>query len=141
MLTQLTQNSAESLLITKKMKRTRKPHSTSALLNRILKAVLLMFFCVASAGSGVVYMRHEFTVAANNVKTIEVSTVIEERRYARLGAELSEAMATNRLVEKNDQFALGLVIPRDHQIVRVSADVDQRLSNKASLGLLSSTNF
>ncbi len=100
-----------------------------------------MFFCVASAGSGVVYMRHEFTVAANNVKTIEVSTVIEERRYARLGAELSEAMATNRLVEKNDQFALGLVIPRDHQIVRVSADVDQRLSNKASLGLLSSTNF
>ncbi len=100
-----------------------------------------MLFCVASVGSSVVYLRHQITNTAKHVKQIESKIVVEERRYSRLGAELSQAMATNKLVLKNENLGLGLAIPRDDQIVRVAIDADQRLLNKASKGLLSSNNF
>lgn len=123
------------------MKRSRRQNPFTIFLNRILKLVLLVLFCVATAGSGVVYIRNQIANTARHVKSLERKIVVEERRYARLGAELSEAMATERLVEKIDLLALDLDVPDDRKIVRVSIDPDQRLLSKGSKELLTSNSF
>lgn len=117
--------------------RIRKRSNTTGYLNRILRSVLIFLVCVGCLGTSVVYLRHQRSEAANNIRNLEREISIERRKVAELGAQLSSAMATNKLIKKNKQYSLGLAKPREHQIVRVTTNVETRLLRKTSGGLLS----
>ncbi|MCH6256654.1 hypothetical protein MLD52_08860 [Puniceicoccaceae bacterium K14] len=120
--------------------RIRNRKKTTGYLNRILKSVLIFLVCVGCLGTSIVYLRHQRSEAANNIRKLERDISVERRKVAELGAQLSSAMATNKLIKKNRQYSLGLAKPREHQIVRVSSNVESRLLRKTSGGLLSA-NF
>ena len=115
--------------------------NASNLLNRIIALTLLMLIGVGGFGLGTVYLRHQSAKTANNIKQIERKMVVQKRALAELGAELSRLTTRDALKELNRSYALGLEMPSDAQIVRVSENVEARLYEKTSEGMVTAARF
>ena len=123
------------------MKRARNPQATSQTLNRIIFFALTLLVGAAGFGLGTIYLRHEAAKAANEIKRLEARAYQSKQRLADLGAQLSELTTQKSLRELNASFALGLAMPNDRQIVRVTENVEARLYQKTSKSLLTASNF
>lgn len=116
-------------------------NNVSSLLNRIIALAVVLFVLVGAFGLTTVYMRHQIANTANEIKSIERKLVIEKRRLAEMGAELTRMTTRSALKDLNQKYAFGLGIPREDQVIRVSVNVEARLMEKASASRLTAANF
>lgn len=124
------------------MNRKRKnPSQVSSLLNRIIVLAIVLFVFVGAFGLTTVYLRHEVSNTANNIKKIERDVVVEKRKLAELGAEITRMTTRSALKSLNERYAFGLNIPKDDQIVRVSVNVESRLYEKTAGNSLTASTF
>lgn len=124
------------------MNRSNQPtHSASQILNRVIFLTLLLLIGVGGFGLSTVYLRHQTATTANGIKSLEIKIAQAKRVNAELGAQLSRLTTRDALDDLNTQFALGLAMPRESQIVRVSENVEARLYEKTSGGMLTAARF
>lgn len=122
----------------------RKPPSqkiSAQALNRAIGLSLALLVGAAAFGLGTIYLRHEAAKAANEIKRAEYRVAASKQRLADLGAELSKLTTKDSMLDLNDRFALGLAMPNDRQIVRVTENVEARLYQKTAGGRLTASNF
>lgn len=122
----------------------RKSHASSKasrLLNRIIAYTFLLLLAVGCFGLGTVYLRHQSAKTANEIKRVERAAALQKRELAELGAELSRLTTRDSLKWFNERYALGLAMPRDRQIVRVSENVEARLYQKSERGFVTASKL
>lgn len=75
-------------------------------------------------------MRHQISVSANASRDLEGKIKAAEERVADVTADLSVELSPEQLLRRNQEFELGLVRPRENQVVRVADEVESRLAAK-----------
>lgn len=124
------------------MSRRRKPAArTPALLNRVIGLGFALFVLVGAFGVTTVYLRHEAAVLANQNKTLYRGITEEKRKIAELGALVTRKTTREALKRMNNEYALGLRLPTERQIVRVLEDPRKRLYEKNSRSVLTVSSF
>ena len=81
-----------------------------------------------SIGLGTVWLRHQISVTANNTKQLEQRIAETERHMAEMNTQITEEQSIDVLARRNTEWRLGLVLPKEPQVVRVSDSVEQRLA-------------
>lgn len=117
------------------------PSQVSSLLNRVIALAIVLFVFVGVFGLTTVYLRHEIANTANTIKQIERGVLVEKRKLAELGAEITRMTTRSALKTLNERYAFGLNIPKDNQIVRVSVNVESRLYEKTAGNSLTASTF
>ena len=121
-------------------KRTSSSQAHSAL-NRVIAYCFLLLAFVGCFGLGTVYLRHQSAETANEIKRVERRISLEKRNLAELGTELSRLTTRDALKRFNRQYDLGLAMPRDRQVVRVTENVESRLYEKNSGSLVTASKL
>ena len=102
--------------------------STNAFVNQLLVYTLVMICFSGSIGLGTVWLRHQISVTANNTKQLEQRIAETERHMAEMNTQITEEQSIDVLARRNTEWRLGLVLPKEPQVVRVSDSVEQRLA-------------
>ena len=113
--------------------------AANQLLNRMILMSLGLLVLLGVFGLGTVWFRHEISGAANSINKKESELVVEERKLAQLGVELTKAKSASRLQNLNINLALGLRPPHAEQIVRVAEKVEARLDRKLAENTLTAS--
>lgn len=101
----------------------------------MLVGTLMMICFSGSLGLGTVWLRHEISLAANRNRQLEAQLTEVERRVDANTAAIAAEQSPDTLVRRNAEWRLGLVPPREAQVVRVADDVERRLAAKNRAGL------
>ena len=104
--------------------------SSHAVVNQVLVGALMMICFSGSLGLGTVWMRQQISLEANRNKQLEVRLAEVNRRLDETAAAIAVEQSPEALMRRNTEWHLGLVPPREPQIVRVPGDVEQRLTAK-----------
>jgi hypothetical protein len=107
-----------------------KPPPAHAFVNRLIALTLLLLVFSGSLGLGAVWMRQEISQAANRGRALEVKMADVERRLDEVNAEVAAAVNPDVLLQQNQAMRLGLVSPRELQVVRVGESPELRLASK-----------
>jgi hypothetical protein len=108
---------------------------THAFVNQLLIYTLVMIGFSGSVGMGAVWLRHQISVTANRTKQIEARLAEVERHYRETEAAIGTEQGPEALKQRNTEWRLGLVSPKDTQIVRVNESPEERLAAKRNQGL------
>jgi len=103
---------------------------TNAFVNQLLVYTLVMICFSGSIGLGTVWLRHQISVTANTTKQLEQRITETERRMAELNTQITEEQTIAALNRRNVDWHLGLVQPREPQVVRVSESPERRLASR-----------
>lgn len=122
-------------------KQRRQPSQASTALNRVIVLTLFLLVAIGSFGLGTVYLRHQTATTANQIKAVERSITLEKRKLSELSTEYTALTTRESLKRLNDQYALGLQMPSERQIVLVTENVEARLYRKSAAGLVTASNF
>ncbi len=76
------------------------------------------------------WVRQEISQTANRSRALEVKIADIERRLDEVNAEVSTAVNPDSLLTQNQVMRLGLVSPREIQVVRVSESAELTLLRK-----------
>jgi len=106
-----------------------------AFVNHLLVYTLVAIGFTGSIGVASVWMRHEISVTANANKALEARIAQEERLAQQTSTWVAEEQDVTALLRRDAEWHLGLVPPRDDQIVRVSEDPVMHLAAKRDRGL------
>jgi hypothetical protein len=98
------------------MNRTR----NDAFVNQLLVYTLVMICFSGSVGLGTVWLRHQISLTANRSKLIEARIAEVERNWAEKKAAVETAQGPDVLKQRNAEWHLGLVPPKEEQVSRVS---------------------
>lgn len=101
-----------------------------AFVNHLLVYSLVMICLTGSIGLATVWMRQQMAQTAQRIKLAENRTMELERRLAELGSLIAGEQSPEVLRRRNAQWKLGLVAPREEQLVRVDERPEQRLAAK-----------
>jgi len=101
---------------------------TNAFVNQLLVYTLVMICFSGSIGLGTVWLRHQISVTANNTKQLEQRIAETERHMAELNTQITEEQTITVLNRRNVEWSLGLVQPREPQVVRVNESAERRLA-------------
>jgi len=104
--------------------------SNHAFINQMLIGALVMICFSGSLGFGTVWLRHAISLTANRNKQLEVQLAEINRHIDETTAAIAAEQSPDTLVRRNAEWRLGLVPPREPQVVRVPDDVEQRLTAK-----------
>ncbi|HSY54330.1 MAG TPA: hypothetical protein VK785_07775 [Opitutaceae bacterium] len=104
--------------------------SSHAFINQVLIGTLVMICFSGSLGFGTVWLRHQISLSADRNKQLETKLAEIERHIDETTAAIAAERSPDALVRRNVEWHLGLVPPREPQVVRVSDDVAQRLMTK-----------
>jgi hypothetical protein len=107
-----------------------RPPPPNALVNRLLALTLLLLVVAGSLGLGAVWMRQEIFQTANRSRALHAQIADVERRLDELNAEVAAALNPEALLQQNQGMRLGLVAPRELQVVRVAGSPALRLAAK-----------
>ena len=88
-----------------------------------------------SVGVASVWMRHQISVTANTNKQLEARIAQVERLVQQTGAWVAEEQDVTALLRSNAKWKLGLVQPREEQVVRMNEDPVAHLAAKSNRGL------
>lgn len=106
------------------------PAIPAGLVNRVFLLTLTLLFFAGSLGLAAVWMRQEiFQTAARN-RAVEVRLADVERQLAGIDAEVAAALNPAALTRQNEAMRLGLTVPREERVARVSEPVMRRLAAK-----------
>jgi len=103
---------------------------TNAFVNQLLVYTLVMICFSGSIGLGTVWLRHQISVTANNTKRLEQRIAETERHMDELNTQITEEQTITVLNRRNTEWSLGLVQPREPQVVRVSESAERRLASR-----------
>lgn len=109
--------------------------SSHGFVNQLLVYSLVMIGFSGSIGLGTVWMRHQISMAANSTKLLTARIADVERHLAEATAAAESERDANVLLRRNAEWKLGLVPPRQAQIVHVSEDPVTHLAAKRNRGL------
>lgn len=112
--------------------------NTAAFVNQLLVGTLVMICFGGSLGLGTVWLRHQMTVTADNTKQMEQRLAEVQRHIGELNTQISEASTIAELNARNAQWNLGLVQPRDQQVVWVGDSPERRLSERNNAAIFAS---
>jgi hypothetical protein len=101
---------------------------TNAFVNQLLVYTLVMICFSGSIGLGTVWLRHQISITANHTKQLEQRIAETERHMAELNTQITEEQSIDVLTRRNVEWHLGLVLPKEPQVVRVSDSVERRLA-------------
>lgn len=112
-------------------------HSTGkhAFINQLFVYVLVGVCLSGTAGLGAVWLRHQISVTANHTRRLEVRLAEAERRLAEVTTFVAAEQSPNVLERRNREMNLGLVMPREPQVVRVAESPERRLAAKRNADL------
>ena len=108
-----------------------------AFVNQVLVYLLVMIGFTGSVGFSTVWLRHQISITANNTKQLDQRVLDSERRLAELGAAITAEQTIDVLTRRNDEWQIGLVLPREPQVVRVNENVERRLASRRNLEVFS----
>ncbi|HEU5080526.1 MAG TPA: hypothetical protein VFT72_15045 [Opitutaceae bacterium] len=103
---------------------------THGFVNQLLVFTLVIICFSGSIGLGTVYLRQQKAQVANTIRQIEIRTDAIERHLAETNASISAESSASALARRNAEWNLGLVAPKEQQIVRVTEPVEERLERK-----------
>jgi hypothetical protein len=104
--------------------------SNHAFVNQVLIGALMMICFSGSLGFGTVWLRHAISLTADRNKQLEARLAEINRHIDETAAAIGAEQSPDALVRRNAEWRLGLVPPREPQVVRVPDDVEQRLMAK-----------
>ncbi len=99
-----------------------------AFVNQLLVYTLVMICFSGSIGLGTVWLRHQISVTANSTREYAQRIVESERQLAELNTRITAEQSIDVLARRNAEWRLGLVLPREPQVVRVSESPERRLA-------------
>ena len=105
-----------------------KKNSSHAFVNQLLVYTLVMICFSGSIGLGTVWLRHQISITANNTKQLEQRIIESERHLAELNTLITGEQSIDVLARRNSEWKLGLVLPKEPQVVRVSESPERRLA-------------
>jgi hypothetical protein len=108
--------------------------SSHGFVNQLLVYSLVMIGFSGSIGLGTVWMRHQISMAANSTKLLTARIADVERHLAEATAAAESERDANVLLRRNVEWKLGLVPPRQAQIVYVSGDPVTHLAANRNRG-------
>ncbi len=103
---------------------------THAFVNQLLVYTLVMICFSGGVGLGTVWLRHQISLTANRSKTIKARIADVQRHLAETQAAVETEKGPDKLKQRNAEWRLGLVAPRETQVSRVSQDPVQLLAAK-----------
>jgi len=101
---------------------------THAFVNQLLVYTLVMICFSGSIGLGTVWLRHQISVTANNTKQLEQRILEAERHLSELNTQVTAEQSIDVLARRNAEWNLGLVLPKEPQVVRVAESPERRLA-------------
>jgi hypothetical protein len=101
---------------------------THAFVNQLLVYTLVMICFSGSIGLGTVWLRHQISITANNTKRLEQRIAESERYLAELNTQITAEQSIDVLARRNNEWKLGLVLPKEPQVVRVGESPERRLA-------------
>jgi hypothetical protein len=104
--------------------------SAHAFVNQVLIGTLVMICFSGSLGLGTVWLRHQISLEANHHKQLEARLAEINRHIDETTAAIAAEQSPDALMRRDTDWHLGLVPPREPQVVRVPGDVEQRLVEK-----------
>jgi len=111
------------------------PNRNHAFVNQLLVYTLVMICFTGGVGLGTVWLRHQISLAANRSKMIKARIADVERHLAETKASVETEKGPDKLKQRNVEWRLGLVAPREPQVNRVSQDPVPLLAAKQDGGL------
>lgn len=111
---------------------------SGSVLNSLFLLTLVMLGYLGAIGFGTVWLRHQISVSANNIKILEQRITDVQRRVDEAASEVAEAESPQNLIRQNVALGLNLVQPREDQVIRISENVERRLAAKRFNKLFSS---
>ena len=105
-------------------------NTSHAFVNQLLVYTLVMICFSGSIGLGTVWLRHQISISANNTKQLEQRIVESERHLAELNTQITAEQSIDVLARRNSEWNLGLVLPKEPQVVRVSESPERRLASR-----------
>jgi hypothetical protein len=109
-----------------------RPPPAHSLVNRLVALTVLLFIFAGSLGLGAVWFRQEISTTANRSRSLEGKIADVERRLDEVNAQVAAAVNPDTLLRQNGAMRLGLVAPREIQVVRVAESPELRLAAKRS---------
>jgi hypothetical protein len=111
--------------------------SAHAFVNHLLVYALVSLGCAGSVGVGMVWMRHQISLVANDNKTLEGRLAATERRIEESTAAIAAEQNPAVLTQRNAAWRLGLVPPQQGQVLDVAEDPMVKLDQKHNRGIFS----
>ncbi|TVR51337.1 MAG: hypothetical protein EA425_07195 [Puniceicoccaceae bacterium] len=103
---------------------------THRLLNRILGLSLLVLLLAGASGLGIVWLRQQIGVSAAETQQARASIEALAWKLRSVEAEIAACTKYEFLMAQNRAFQLGLVPPKEDQIVRVMPGLAERFADK-----------
>lgn len=107
-----------------------RPPPPNALVNKIVALTLCLLVFSGTLGLGAVWVRQEIYSTANRSRSVELQVADIERHLDEVNAEVAAALNPAALLRQNEAMRLGLVAPREVQVVRVDESPELRLAAK-----------
>ncbi|MBI2518525.1 MAG: hypothetical protein HYV95_16745 [Opitutae bacterium] len=107
-----------------------RPPPPNALVNKIVALTLCLLVFSGTLGLGAVWVRQEIYSTANRSRTVQLQIADVERHLDEVNAEVAAALNPASLLRQNEAMRLGLVAPREVQVVRVDESPELRLAAK-----------
>lgn len=107
-----------------------RPPPPHTLVNKIVALTLCLLVFSGTLGLGAVWARQEIYSTANRSRVVELRIAEIERHLDEVNAEVAAALHPAALLRQNEAMRLGLVAPREVQVVRVDESPELRLAAK-----------
>jgi diphthamide biosynthesis methyltransferase len=107
-----------------------KNSQTHGFVNQLLVCTLVIVCFSGSVGLGTVWMRQQMAQTANSIKQNQSRAIEVERRLDEARALITAEQSPDMLLQRNEEWKLGLVMPREVQVTRVRENAEQRLARK-----------
>jgi N-acetylmuramic acid 6-phosphate (MurNAc-6-P) etherase len=115
-----------------------KKNTSAAFVNQLLVYTLVMISFSGSIGLGTVWLRHQISLTANNTKQLEQRIIESERHLAEINTQITAEQSIDVLARRNNEWKLGLVLPKEPQVVRVSESPERRLASRNNVEVFAS---
>jgi len=110
-----------------------RPPPPNALVNKIVALTLCLLVFSGTLGLGAVWVRQEIFSTANRSNVLESKIADIERRLDEVDADVAIALTSKQLERRNESMRLGLVVPKEIQVVRLPGSPELRLAAKHNL--------
>jgi len=110
-----------------------RPPPPNALVNKIVALTLCLLVFSGTLGLGAVWVRQEIFSTANRSNVLESKIADIERRLDEVDADVAIALTSKQLERRNETMRLGLVVPKEVQVVRLPGSPELRLAAKRNM--------
>jgi hypothetical protein len=111
-------------------------NNSLAFVNQLLAGLLVTISFGGTVGVGLVWLRHQISVTANNTRALEARCREIERKVIEATTLVESAQSPDALRRLNAELGLGLTLKSDGQMMHVPGDPVRRMMERANRELL-----